>query len=88
MLKGDAKRNYQREYMYKKRHKLDPVRPDVRPMIPGLKMEGNRIIGLGHPVKSFVVLPFCEWCQEKHEYGEHSRKPPIIDADGHPIPDY
>jgi len=64
-----------------------PVQPVVQP-IQGLKMEGNRIVGLDRPVKPMVVLPFCEWCQVNHEYGEHVKPPPKIDADGHTIPDY
>lgn len=50
MLKGQAKADYMREYMRKRRGSnikpvLDPVRPTVRP-IPGLKMDGKRIIGV------------------------------------------
>ena len=64
-----------------------PVRPDVRP-ITGLKMQGNRIVGLDRPVKPFKFFPFCEWCQCNHPYNEHTKKLPELDAEGHPIPEW
>jgi len=89
VLKGKAKTDYQREYMRKRRsNKLDPVRPTVRPNIPGLVKGKDGLYHLEKPVKSLKVLPFCEYCQVKHEYGEHIKEPPELDADGHIMPAY
>ncbi len=89
MLKGQAKKDYQREYMRKKRATLlDPVRPAVRPVISGLIMDGNRIVGLANKPTPTAILTWCDWCQTSHEPNSHVRPLPEVDADGHIIPDF
>lgn len=67
-LTGEAKRVYQRDYMRRKRsntgQKLDPVRPPLKPVRPvsklqavGLKMAGNKIMGVEKGAEPLSELP-------------------------------
>ena len=108
MLKGEGKKVYQREYMRKKRAKgqvnlketrsnAANVRPEVRPKIPGLVMQGNRIVGVDKaPEISKVNLPICdEYNFKKFKVGERvlvrrgrrlvETVIPELDVDGNPI---
>jgi len=96
MLTGQAKKDYQREYMRKRRATM-PVRPvldpSVRPVgILGLRMDGNKILGLDKTAtptmpkeRPPVYNPVVSKPGDKVIYNGQVVTVPELDADGHPI---
>ena len=102
MLKGQAKRGYQREYMrsYMQRRRNNVktlLRPDVKTQLKSLKMEGNRILGLIKMVEKPAVPLYNPAIHRpgdrvliKPTYGKRLVETviPILDADGNSIPEW
>jgi hypothetical protein len=100
MLTGQAKKDYQREYMRRRRSNTAKLVRPVRPIeIPGLRIDGNKILGLDRissptmPDQPSNVAPLYD--STIHGPGDRVRvlqgkkfievTVPEIDADGHPI---
>lgn len=72
---------------------LHPVTPTVKPKIPGLKMDGNRILGLADVQPIIPVWSPCEHYEPGDKVLVRRGKRmietviPEIDADGNPMPD-
>ena len=95
MLKGQAKKDYQREYMRRRRANVRPVRPPVldpvqpAAKIDGIIMKGNRIVGVQPKKvvqpKTVIPGPLYPARKKYHELTPEEKGVTSYDADGYPI---
>jgi hypothetical protein len=56
--------------------------------IPGLIMEGNKIVGVSKPPQTSLPTPYCPFCAVSHPFNQHIKPLPELDAEGRVIPEY